>query len=184
MTNLIAKTLADRRLADIVGPVVEGMGFELVRVRYMSGAATLQIMAERPEGGIELDECAEISRAVGAVLDVEDPIGDAYSLEVSSPGLDRPLTRAKDFLDFEGFGARLETGEPVDGRRRFRGRLAGVEDGEVALDVDDETVRLRIDSLSDARLEPDWAALGEEADRARGRAPGETGNDGLGEDSK
>ena len=184
MTDLIAKTPADRRLADIVGPVVEGMGFELVRVRYMSGAATLQIMAERPQGGIGLDECAEISTAIGAVLDVEDPIGDAYSLEVSSPGLDRPLTRTKDFSDFEGFGARLETGEPVDGRRRFRGRLAGVEDGEVALDVDDGTVRLRIDSLSDARLEPDWPSQGEESDRAREGAQGETGNDELAEDSK
>ncbi|MEL6207937.1 MAG: ribosome maturation factor RimP, partial [Pseudomonadota bacterium] len=103
MSDLIAKTNIDRRLAAILTPVIEGMGFELVRIRLMSGKSkTLQIMAERPDGGIEVDECGEISTAVSAVLDVEDPIEDAYALEVSSPGIDRPLTRLKDFETWAG----------------------------------------------------------------------------------
>ena len=94
MTDLIAKTAIDRRLADIVGPVIEGLGFELVRIRLMGGRTRiLQIMADRPDGGIEVDDCATISTAVSAVLDVEDPIEENYVLEVSSPGIDRPLTR-------------------------------------------------------------------------------------------
>ncbi|VAW03220.1 Bacterial ribosome SSU maturation protein RimP, partial [hydrothermal vent metagenome] len=111
MTNdLIAKAAIDRRMAGIIAPVLEDMGFELVRVRLMSGKhEILQIMAERPEGGIEVDECAQISNAISAVLDVEDPITDPYALEVSSPGIDRPLTRLKDFAAFEGYEAKLET---------------------------------------------------------------------------
>ncbi len=113
-------------MAEIITPVIEDMGFELVRVRLMAGKTqTLQIMAERPEGGIEVDECAAISTAVSAVLDVEDPIEDAYTLEVSSPGIDRPLTRLKDFDVWEGYEAKLETDELIDGRRRFKGELAG-----------------------------------------------------------
>ena len=94
--DLIAKAAMDRRLAEIVTPVIEDLGFELVRIRLMGGKTeTLQIMAERPEGGIEVDDCARISTEVSAVLDVEDPLIDAYTLEVSSPGIDRPLTRLK-----------------------------------------------------------------------------------------
>ena len=92
-------------------------------------------MAERPEGGIEVDECADISNAVSAVLDVEDPILDAYTLEVSSPGIDRPLTRLKDFDTFEGYEAKLETAELIDGRKRFKGELAGVEGSEVLINI-------------------------------------------------
>ena len=113
------------------------MGFELVRVRYMGGkSATVQIMADRPEGGIEVDECADISTAISATLDVEDPIEDAYTLEVSSPGIDRPLTRLKDFEIWQGYEAKLETTELIDGRRRFKGTLQGVEDDEVLIEVD------------------------------------------------
>ncbi|WP_460272991.1 ribosome maturation factor RimP [Celeribacter sp. ULVN23_4] len=158
MSELIAKTAIDRRMAEIVGPVIEGMGFELVRVRLMSStkSKTLQIMAERPEGGIEVDECAEISTAVSAILDVEDPIEDEYTLEVSSPGIDRPLTRLKDFATFEGYEAKIETTEMIDGRRRFKGMLAGVEGDEVLLTLDEQgeevTVGLNFDWLSDAKL--------------------------------
>lgn len=161
MTNdLIAKSAIDRRLAEIITPVIEDMGFELVRVRLMSGkATTLQIMADRPEGGIEVDDCAEISNAVGAVLDVEDPILDAYTLEVSSPGIDRPLTRLKDFEAFEGYEAKIETNQPIDSRRRFRGVLAGVDGDEVLINVaapgsgeDTVTIGLKFDWLSDAKL--------------------------------
>ena len=94
MSDLIAKASIDRRLAEIITPVIEDLGFELVRVRYMGGnTKTIQIMADKPEGGIEVDDCAAISTAVSATLDVEDPIEEAYTLEVSSPGIDRPLSR-------------------------------------------------------------------------------------------
>lgn len=158
MTNdLIAKAAIDRRLAEIVGPVIEDMGFELVRIRLMGGiTATLQIMAERPEGGIEVDQCAQISTAVSAVLDVEDPILDHYILEVSSPGIDRPLTRMKDFETFEGYEAKLETADMVGGRKRFKGVLAGTEGDEVLINIEEGgetlTVGLNFDWLADAKL--------------------------------
>ncbi|MEE4187122.1 MAG: ribosome maturation factor RimP [Roseobacter sp.] len=154
MTNdLIAKAAIDRRMAEIITPVIEDMGFELVRVRLMSGkSTTLQIMADKPDGGIEVDDCAEISQAIGAVLDVEDPILDEYTLEVSSPGIDRPLTRLKDFELFEGYEAKIETAEMIDGRRRFKGELAGVEEDEVLINVPEGTIGLKFDWLSDAKL--------------------------------
>lgn len=158
MTNdLIAKTAIDRRMAEIITPVIEGMGFELVRVRLMGGKhATLQVMVERPGGGIEVDDCAQISNAVSAVLDVEDPLEDAYTLEVSSPGIDRPLTRLKDFAAFEGYEAKLETNELIDGRKRFKGVLAGVEGDEVLINIENGaeivTVGLEFGWLSDAKL--------------------------------
>lgn len=157
MTDLIAKTAIDRRLADIVGPVIEGLGFELVRIRLMGGKTRiLQIMADRPEGGIEVDDCAAISTAVSAVLDVEDPIEDNYVLEVSSPGIDRPLTRLKDFDMWVDYEARVETTELIDGRRRFKGVLQGTEDDEVLIEIEEGgqplTLGLKFDWLSDAKL--------------------------------
>lgn len=157
MSDLIAKTAIDRRLADIVGPVIEGLGFELVRIRLMGGKTRiLQIMADRPDGGIGVDECGEISTAVSAVLDVEDPLEDNYVLEVSSPGIDRPLTRLKDFEVWKGWEARIETTELIDGRRRFKGDLAGVEGDEVLITIaeagEDVTIGLKFDWLSDAKL--------------------------------
>ncbi len=157
MSDLIAKTAIDQRLAEIVTPVIEGLGFELVRLRVMSGKTrTLQIMADRPEGGIEVDDCADISTAVSAVLDVEDPLEDAYTLEVSSPGIDRPLTRLKDFAQWESHEARIETNELIDGRRRFKGILMGVEDEEVLIEIEENgapvTIGLQFDWLSDAKL--------------------------------
>ena len=157
MSDLIAKTAMDRRLADIVTPVIEGMGFELVRIRLMGGATRiLQIMADRPDGGIIVDECGEISTAVSAVLDVEDPIEENFVLEVSSPGIDRPLTRLKDFEAWKGWEARIETTELIDGRRRFKGMLAGVEGEEVLVELEEGgesvTIGLQFDWLSDAKL--------------------------------
>lgn len=153
MNDLVARTSVDRHLAGVIAPVVEGLGFELVRVRLMSGKArTLQIMAERPDGGMEVDDCAMISTAVSATLDVEDPIEDAYTLEVSSPGIDRPLTRKKDFSAWRGCEARLETSEMIDGRKRFRGTLHGVEEDEVLVEVDEGIIGLKFDWLNDARL--------------------------------
>ncbi|THH34680.1 ribosome maturation factor RimP [Aliishimia ponticola] len=151
--DLIAKAAIDRRLAEIITPVIEDMGFELVRVRLMSGnTTTLQVMADKPDGGIEVDDCAEISTMISATLDVEDPILDTYTLEVSSPGIDRPLTRLKDFEAFEGYDAKLETAELIDGRRRFKGVLAGVEGDEVLINVNEGTIGLKFDWLSDAKL--------------------------------
>ncbi|WP_164661434.1 ribosome maturation factor RimP [Tropicibacter sp. Alg240-R139] len=158
MTNdLIAKAAIDQRLAEIISPVIEDLGYELVRVRLMSGKeSTLQIMADKAGGGIEVDDCGEISNAVSATLDVEDPILDAYTLEVSSPGIDRPLTRLKDFDMFEGYEAKLETTELIDGRRRFKGELAGIEGDEVLINIDQNgetvTIGLQFDWLSDAKL--------------------------------
>ena len=158
MNNLIAKAAMDRRMADIVGPVLTDMVFELVRVRLMGGQVkTLQIMADRPEGGITVDDCGEISTAVSAVLDVQDPLADPYMLEVSSPGIDRPLTRLKDFETFEGYEARIETDEMIDGRRRFKGVLAGIEGDEVLINIEvaggeEQTIGLKFDWLSDAKL--------------------------------
>ncbi len=157
MTDLIAKTAIDRRLADIVTPVIEGLGFELVRIRLMGGRTRiLQIMADRPDGGIEVDDCAAISTAVSAVLDVEDPIEENYVLEVSSPGIDRPLTRLKDFDMWVDYEARIETTELIDGRRRFKGMLQGTEGDEVLIEIEEGgqplTIGLKFDWLSDAKL--------------------------------
>jgi ribosome maturation factor RimP len=154
MTNdLIAKAAIDRRMAEIITPVIEDLGYELVRVRLMSGKNTiLQIMADKPRGGIEVDDCAKISTAVGATLDVEDPIVDEYALEVSSPGIDRPLTRLKDFENFEGYEAKIETTELIDGRRRFKGQLAGIDGNDVLINVEEGTIGLQFDWLSDAKL--------------------------------
>lgn len=155
--DLIAKTAIDRRLAEIITPVIEDLGYELVRVRLQGGkTATLQIMADRPEGGINVDDCAQISTAVSATLDVEDPIEDNYHLEVSSPGIDRPLTRLKDFGTFEGYEARLDLNQAIDGRKKFKGVLAGVEGTEVLINIEDKgqthTIGLDFDLLSDAKL--------------------------------
>ena len=157
MSDLIAKTAIDRRLAEIVTPAIESLGFELVRIRLMGGKTrTLQIMADRPYGGIIVEDCAKISTAVSVVLDVEDPVEDQYILEVSSPGIDRPLTRLKDFEMWKGYEARIETTELIDGRRRFKGLLAGVEGEEVLIELEEGseavTIGLQFEWLSDAKL--------------------------------
>ena len=157
MTDLVAKTSIDQRLAAIIRPAIEGMGYELVRLRLMGGnTPTLQIMAEKPDGGIEVDDLAEITTAVGAVLDVEDPITDNYTLEVSSPGIDRPLTRLKDFATWNGSVAKIETEELIDGRKRFKGVLQGTEGDEVLIEIEDQgepvTIGLTFDLLADAKL--------------------------------
>ena len=153
MNDLITKAAIDRRIAEIITPVIEDMGFEVVRVRLMTGKeSTLQIMVQRPDGTIEVDQCAQISTAVSALLDVEDPIVDVYTLEVSSPGIDRPLTRLKDFDQWKGFEAKIETEELIDGRRRFKGELAGIDGDEVLIDIDEGTIGLKFAWLSDAKL--------------------------------
>ncbi|WP_084437571.1 ribosome maturation factor RimP [Niveispirillum irakense] len=129
------------RIGQIIGPSIEAMGYEIVRLQISGGQRpTLQIMADRADGGaMTVDDCADISNAASALLDVEDPISSAYTLEVSSPGIDRPLTRLKDFERFKGFEARIETDVTLDGRKRFRGTLYGVEGEAVLIALDAKT---------------------------------------------
>ncbi|MZR12120.1 ribosome maturation factor RimP [Maritimibacter sp. DP07] len=157
MTDLVAKTAIDRRLADIVRPVIEDMGYELVRLRLQGGnTQTLQIMADKADGGIEVEDLAAINTALGATLDVEDPIDGEYTLEVSSPGIDRPLTRLKDFDTWNGWIAKVETSELIDGRKRFKGTLAGTEGDEILIEIEDHgepvTIGLTFDLLAEAKL--------------------------------
>ncbi len=153
MTDLIAKAPMDRRLASIVTPSIEGMGYELVRLRFMGGKKpTLQIMADKANGAFEVDDCAVISRTVSAVLDVEDPIEGEYSLEVSSPGIDRPLTRLKDFEAYDGYKVKLQTEALISGRKNFRGFLRGVEDGEVLIEIDEGVIGIQFEWLTEAKL--------------------------------
>lgn len=144
---------ATRRVAELVAPTLAAMGYELVRVRLMGERRpVLQVMAERPDGQMNVDDCAEVSRAISALLDVEDPISQAYRLEVSSPGIDRPLTRPKDYERWKGFEAKLETRFPINGRKRFRGQVGGYTEGKVTLVLEEGTVELPFDEIADAKL--------------------------------
>ena len=158
MTNdLIAKAAIDRRLAEIVTPVIEDLGFELVRIRLMGGkTSTLQIMAERPEGGISVDECGEISTAVSAILDVEDPIASEYRLEVSSPGMDRPLFALDQFAQATGELVKLKLRMNYEGRRNFKGRLVGVENDDVVVQVDDHEYLFPLTDIEKANVVPSF----------------------------
>ena len=122
------------RVASLVEPTLAGMGFRLVRVK-MTGS-TLQLMAERPDGTFSIDDCAAVSRAISPLLDVHDVIASRYTLEVSSPGIDRPLVRGTDFESWAGHEAKIEMQVPVAGRKRFRGRLEGFHEGEVRLFIE------------------------------------------------
>ncbi|HEV2532437.1 ribosome maturation factor RimP [Phenylobacterium sp.] len=134
------KTAEDQRLLELLDPVAEAAGYELVRLRLMGGSERrrLQIMAERPDGEMVIEDCAKLSRALSEVLDAADPVSGEYVLEVSSPGVDRPLTRKKDFEAYEGFEAKLELDRLAEGRKRFRGVLAGVDGDNIALDLEGE----------------------------------------------
>jgi len=144
-----------RRIEDIVAPTIVGMGYELVRVSMSKGGGTLQIMIEPADGrAMDVEACAVLSRALSAVLDVEDPMPGSYTLEVSSPGIDRPLTRPKDFARWAGHIARLETAEPVEGRRRFKGTLLGLEGDLVKLRLEDgKEAEVPLSAVSRAKLE-------------------------------
>lgn len=151
-----------RRIEDIVSPTIVGMGFELVRVALSKGG-TLQLMIEPADGRpMDVEDCATLSRALSAVLDVEDPIPSAYTLEVSSPGIDRPLTREKDYVRWAGHLARLETTQPIEGRRRFKGTLLGFENGTVRLRLEDgKEADVPLSEISRAKLELTDALLDE-----------------------
>lgn len=138
----------------LIAPAIEAMGYDIVRVQLSGGdRLRLQIMAERrADGGMNVDDCAAISRATAAILDVEDPIDSAYTLEVSSPGLDRPLTRLADFDRFAGFEGRVEMALPVDGRQRFRGHLLGTRGADVLLACEEGEVALPFADMHRAKL--------------------------------
>ena len=150
------KTAEDRRLLELLDPVAEAAGYEIVRLRLMGGeeARRLQIMAETPEGEMVVEDCARLSRAISEVMDAADPIAGEYTLEVSSPGVDRPLTRLKDFENYDGFEARIELDRVAEGRKRFRGVLAGVEDDAVGIDLEgeDSTAMIPFSWIVDAKL--------------------------------
>jgi ribosome maturation factor RimP len=167
--TLDAKGSADRRLigepglaarvAAIAEPVIENLGFRLVRVRVSStDGCTLQIMAEREDGTLSIEDCEAVSRALSPVLDVADPVEQAYRLEISSPGMDRPLVRRSDFQRYAGQVAKIEMAVPVAGRRRYRGTVLGVEGDAARIRPDDAAeeeaseVLLRIDEMEKARL--------------------------------
>ncbi|MEN5145435.1 ribosome maturation factor RimP [Brevundimonas diminuta] len=181
-----AKTAEDRALLELIDPVAESLGLAVVRVRLMGGTLRrrLQIMAERNlDHDISVEECARLSRAVSEVLDAADPIAGEYLLEVSSPGIDRPLTRLIDFDLFEGLEARLETDRMVEGRKRFKGIVAGTEGENVAIDLDgeEETALIPFAWLADAKLVLTDELLKRGA--ALRAARGEPEDDGLPQDT-
>ena len=142
------------KIEAMIAPSLEAMGYRVVRVAVTGGRRpTLQIMAERADDhAMRVEDCTEVSRMVSALLDVADPIAGAYLLEVSSPGIDRPLVRPEDFARFAGFEAKVELNAPVDGRKRFRGRLLGVEGDQLRLLVDASPVALPIAAVTRAKL--------------------------------
>jgi ribosome maturation factor RimP len=144
-----------RRIEDIVSPTIVGMGYELVRVAMSRGGGSLQIMIEPADGRpLDVEDCAVLSRALSAVLDVEDPISNAYTLEVSSPGIDRPLTRPKDYDRWAGHLARFELAQPIDGRRRFKAILMGLEGDVVKVKLEDGTeTQVPLSAITRAKLE-------------------------------
>ena len=167
-------------VARLIEPLIQGMGFRLVRVR-MSGR-DLQVMCERPDGTLTIDDCAEISRAISPLLDVEDPVPGSYNLEVSSPGIARPLVRPEDFERHAGHVAKIEMLTPIDGRKRFRGVLEGfdADTGEVRLFIpaeeaggekggEDVLIGLDFDDIAEARLVMTDALMKAAARRAKGR---------------
>lgn len=158
--RFIVETGQAAEIAALVEPTLAELGFRLVRVHIMGGgkeSKILQIMAERPDGTITIDDCESISKQLSPMLDVADAISAAYRLEISSPGIDRPLVRPSDFEDWAGYEAKIELRQPVDGRRRFKGTLEGYDAGEVRIECDVEgtgptLLGLPQSLISDAKL--------------------------------
>ena len=157
----------DERLRSVIEPVVDSMGYELVRIAFGgAGRPTLQIMAERPDGTMEVGDCEALSRELSTIMDVEDVVKGEYVLEVSSPGLDRPLTRLKDFETYKGRDAKIELAMAQDGQRRFRGILGGLEEGRVVLNTDDQSHVFEIEDIRSAKLVMTDALFAEAAKKA------------------
>jgi ribosome maturation factor RimP len=173
-----------RRIAGIVEPSIEGMGLRLVRVRVTGQLGmTVQIMAERPDGTMSIDDCEALSKQLSPVLDVDDPIGRPYRLEISSPGIDRPLVRLSDFDRWAGHVVKIEMRIPVEGRKRFRGQISGTREDVALITLDDggedDVVQalLRVEDMAEARLVLTDDLITESLRRARaaGRAPADSG---------
>ncbi len=157
--RLIRETGMEARVASIIIPVMNSIGFKLVRV-LLSGqnGYTLQIMAERADGTMSVDDCEKLSKAISPVLDVEDPIGRAYHLEISSPGIDRQLVRKSDFMRWAGYSMKLETNVLINGKKRFKGKLNGADEDGFNFEADqaaygeEPRIHVRFDTVTDARL--------------------------------
>ncbi|WP_018182272.1 ribosome maturation factor RimP [Kaistia granuli] len=157
--RIVTETGLDAHVAAIVEPIIEGLGYRLVRVKISSrNGQTVQVMAERPDGSMTVEDCGAISRNISPALDVEDPVAAAYHLEVSSPGIDRPLVRRSDFARWAGHTVKIELGAPVEGRKRYRGVLLGLDGDATGLKLEDapegapDRVLLPLDTITDARL--------------------------------
>ncbi len=190
--RIVRETGLAARVAAIAEPVAADLGLDLVRVR-ISGreGCTVQVMAERPSGEMNVDDCADLSRALSPVLDVEDPIDGAYHLEVSSPGIDRPLVRARDFERWKGHEAKIELAVALDGRKRFRGRLIGIADGNVQVEMLDgakpdagapdgaSTAAIPIEDIAEARLVLTDSLIADALKREKAHRRGSAGPDSL-----
>lgn len=144
----------EKKIIRAISPTAESMGYEIVRVLVIgSGKVTLQIMAEKPDGSMPVDDCSRLSQAISAVLDVEGTMNDAaYFLEVSSPGIDRPLTRLKDFDTYKNLDAKIEIESAIDGRKRFKGVLRGIKGTDVLIDDEKGPVVIPFDNIQKAKL--------------------------------
>jgi ribosome maturation factor RimP len=177
------KTAEDHQLLDLLDPVAEVAGYEIVRLRLMGGdrARRLQVMAEDVNGSMLVEDCAKLARALSSVMDAAEPIAGEYTLEVSSPGIDRHLTRLKDFAAWEGYEARLEIDRIAEGRKRFKGELAGVEGDLVAINIEGEveTAMIPFGWLVEAKLIVNDALM---AAGAKARADRLSTQDGEGDE--
>ncbi|MEL6258418.1 MAG: ribosome maturation factor RimP [Pseudomonadota bacterium] len=179
--SLVAITQQERNLLDLIAPEADRLGYEIVRVRIGGGKRpTLQLMIDRAGGALaNVEDCATLSRALSPVLDVSDPLPDAYVLEVSTPGIDRPLTRPGDFARWTGHLAKVELARPLDGRRRFQGVITGEDDTDGAtIELEDETaLTARLDEMSKATLVLTDALI--DAARALGGLPPQPGDEAF-----
>jgi ribosome maturation factor RimP len=150
---LITKSDTENKIYTLIEPTILDMGFEVIRIQYIdSETATLQIMIEKKHGGTEITDCATISKTVSTLLDVDDPIEQKYNLEVSSPGINRPLTRLKDFESWHGYEIKIKTHELISNRKRFTGVLKGVLDNEILLEIPEGTIGIHQDWIAEASL--------------------------------
>ena len=157
--RIIVETGVDAKVANIIEPEIEDLGYRLVRVKLSNiNGATLQIMAERPDGTMNVAGCEEVSRAISPILDIEDPISQAYHLEISSPGIDRPLVRLSDFVTWSGHAAKLETHQLINGRKRYKGMILSVEGQDITFrreapnEGEEPEFVLPITEIKDAKL--------------------------------
>lgn len=168
------RTRQDEIIASLADPLAGAMGYEIVRIRVLSGKRqTVQIMAEKADGTMDVEDCAKLSRALSGVLEEADPISGEYVLEVSSPGIDRPLTALSHFARWEGFEAKIELDRLVENRKRFRGLLAGIEGENVLIDLEgeEETALLPFEWIAEARLVLTDALIAESLKGRGGEAP-------------